>query len=63
MIWFAHAFTAAVVGAAPPPSDVATAVYLTDYPGAKCLDGSPYAYYIRPAPAHSPNASKWVFHL
>ena len=45
-----------------PPADVATAVYLTDYPQALCLDGSPGYFYIRNASAPE-NASKWVFHL
>jgi len=39
-------------------------VYLTDtYPEAKCLDGSPYAYYIRKAAPGSVNSTKWVFHM
>ena len=45
-----------------PPADIATANYLTDYPQAKCLDGSPGYYYHRPAPA-GPNATKWVLHI
>jgi hypothetical protein len=32
-------------GPVPPPADVATATYLTDYPNAVCLDGSP-GYYV-----------------
>ena len=47
---------------AAPPADIATAVYLTDYPAAKCLDGSPGYFYIRTASAEA-NASKWVVHL
>jgi hypothetical protein len=35
---------------------------LTDYPSAKCLDGSPGAYYHRPA-LNASDASKWVFSL
>ena len=46
-----------------PPPDIATATYLTAYPRAKCLDGSPGYYYLRKAPAGGANASKWVFHL
>lgn len=46
-----------------PPADIATAVYLTDYPRAKCLDGSPGYYYFRPAPANGVNATKWVLHI
>ena len=46
-----------------PPADIATAVYLTDYPEAKCLDGSPYAYYIRKAAPGTVNSTKWVFHM
>eukprot|EP00039_Didymoeca_costata_P033549 m.42893 g.42893 ORF g.42893 m.42893 type:complete len:397 (+) comp9925_c0_seq1:140-1330(+) len=46
-----------------PPADMATAVYLTDYPNAKCLDGSPGYYYIRQAPKGGVNSSKWVMHI
>jgi hypothetical protein len=47
----------------PPPADLAVATYLSDYPNAKCLDGSPGYYYLRKAQTGSPNATKWVFHL
>ena len=30
---------------------------------ARCLDGSPYAYYFRPAPAGSEHANDWVIFL
>ena len=53
----------AVPSTVAPPPDVATAVYLTDFPSAKCLDGSPYAFYIRRARPDGGNATKWVFHL
>ena len=53
----------AAQGATPPPPDVATAVYLTDYPDAKCLDGSPGYYYLRRAATGSVNSTKWVIHM
>lgn len=60
-------FTVAVIGGVSsqhtPPPDIATAVYLTDYPNAKCLDGSPGYYYIRQAAAASINSTKWVMHI
>ena len=31
--------------------------------GARCLDGSPYAYYLRASPAGSANADKYVIYL
>ena len=31
--------------------------------GARCLDGSPAGYYVKRAPAESPNADKWVVFL
>ncbi len=51
-------------GSAPdPPPDVATAVFLDAFrPEARCLDGSPYAFYLRPSSSSS-SASKWVFHM
>jgi len=33
------------------------------YPHHKCLDGSQFGYYFRPAPATSPNNKKWVIVL
>lgn len=47
----------------PPPTDTVSATYLTDYPRAKCLDGSPGYYYFRPAPKGSINATKWILHI
>ena len=44
------------------PLNIAHAEYLTEYPLAKCLDGTPAYYYIRNATS-SANASKWVIHI
>ena len=46
----------------PPAPNVAQAVYLDAYPLAKCLDGSPGLYYIRPA-ASAVNKTKFVVHI
>ena len=35
---------------------------LTDYPTARCLDGSSSGFYLRPA-LNSASASKWMFML
>jgi hypothetical protein len=37
-------------------------VWLNDYPQAKCLDGSPAAYYLDVA-TNPANANKWVIYL
>tara|TARA_B110001452_G_scaffold182163_1_gene152997 strand:+ start:2087 stop:2437 length:351 start_codon:yes stop_codon:yes gene_type:complete len=50
--------------AAPPPNTM-TKVLLSDAParhGARCLDGSPPAYYVRPASAPQ-NASRIVVYF
>lgn len=33
------------------------------YPMAKCLDGTPPGFYLRPAPQGSPNATKWLIYF
>ena len=38
-------------------------ITLSDYPTARCLDGSPFVVYYRPAPRGSPAANQWVFDL
>ena len=50
--------------AAPPPAplNIATAQYLSDYPMALSLDGTPGYYYIRKSTSAA-NASKWVVHI
>eukprot|EP01060_Flectonema_neradi_P006771 TRINITY_DN1462_c0_g1_i1.p1 TRINITY_DN1462_c0_g1~~TRINITY_DN1462_c0_g1_i1.p1 ORF type:complete len:382 (+),score=83.26 TRINITY_DN1462_c0_g1_i1:52-1197(+) len=40
-----------------------TKITLSDYPTARCLDGSPYVMYYRPAPAGSEHPTNWVFNL
>eukprot|EP01052_Picozoa_sp_SAG31_P009091 SAG31_NODE_470_length_15239_cov_19.376288_10_plen_406_part_00 len=47
----------------PSSPNIATAQYLTDYPMAKSLDGTPAYYYIRRAAPGSVNASKFVIHI
>ncbi len=36
---------------------------LTHDPEAKCLDGTPGAYYFRPSPANSTDSDKWLIYL
>jgi len=45
-----------------PTLNIGIAQWMHDYPDAKCLDGTPALYYIRPATSRI-NATKWVFHF
>jgi len=43
-------------------ANIGTAVWMNDYPEAKCLDGTPALYYIRHSTSRA-NSTKWVFHF
>merc|ERR1712216_581386 len=45
-----------------PSENMGVAQYLTDYPMAKSLDGTPGFYYIRKATS-SVNSTKWSIHI
>jgi hypothetical protein len=47
---------------AAEPLNIAVATYLSEYPDAKCLDGTPAYYYLREA-ISTANASKFVIHI
>ena len=66
LIVAAIVFAAASLPELARADDLSLVLYNESYAiskGARCLDGSPAGYYVKRAPAESPNADKWIVFL